>query len=424
MNYDEAIQFLFDSVPNYQKSGKTAIRKGLKNIKTLSDHFNNPHNTFNSIHVGGTNGKGTTSVAIANFCLSLDLNIGLFTSPHVYDFRERIQVNGKNIEKSFLINFIFNNKDFFKENDFSFFEINTIMAFEYFKYCKVDLAIIEVGLGGKLDSTNIIKPIISLVTNVGYDHQNILGNKIEDIAREKAGIIKPNSLFIKGEEQNNIDNIFKIECKKINSNFLSVSKNIKVKSLSKTFSERKIRIEYNKNQTFELNLKNPTNYYLINIKTAIFVFIKIAEYYKKVPLLSKSYENKFKVYGRWNIMSKNPYIISDGCHNIDSFKSIINEINPLSFKNIYFITGGVKEKKWNEICKILPKEYNYILIQPSNKRAINTSDLKRYFIENKLNYNIKIDINDALKYCKKIASKDDLIFIGGSLFLISDYNEE
>ncbi len=136
MNYDEAIKFLFDIVPNYQKSGKTAIRKGLKNIKTLSNHFNNPHNTFNSIHVGGTNGKGTTSVSIANFCLSLDLKIGLFTSPHVYDFRERIQVNGKNIEKSFLINFISNNKDFFKENDFSFFEINTIMAFEYFRYCK------------------------------------------------------------------------------------------------------------------------------------------------------------------------------------------------------------------------------------------------------------------------------------------------
>ena len=424
MNYDEAIKFLFDSVPNYQKSGKTAIRKGLKNIKILSNHFNNPHNTFNSIHVGGTNGKGTTSVAIANFCLSLDLKIGLFTSPHVYDFRERIQVNGKNIEKSFLINFVSNNKDFFKENDFSFFEINTVMAFEYFRYCKVDLAVIEVGLGGKLDSTNIIKPIISLVTNVGYDHQNILGDKIEHISREKAGIIKPNSLFIKGEEQNNIDHIFKDECKKTNSNFLSVSRNIKVKSLSKTFSKRKIRIEYNKNKTFELNLENPANYYLMNIKAAIFAFIKTAEYYKKAPLLSKHNKNKFKVYGRWNIISKNPYIISDGCHNIDSFKSIISEIHTSSFKNIYFITGGVKEKKWNEICEILPKEYNYILIQPSNKRAINTSDLKRYFIENKLNYNIKIDINDALKYCKKIASKNDLIFIGGSLFLMSDYNEE
>ena len=424
MNYDEAIKFLFDSVPNYQKSGKTSIRKGLKNIKILSNHFNNPHNTFNSIHVGGTNGKGTTSVSIANFCLSLDLKIGLFTSPHVYDFRERIQVNGKNIEKSFLLNFIYNNIDFFKENDFSFFEINTIMAFEYFRYSKVDLAVIEVGLGGKLDSTNIIKPIISLVTNVGYDHQNILGSKIDDISREKAGIIKPNSLFIKGEAQNNIDHIFKDECKKTNSTFLSVSRNVKVKSLSKTFSKRKIRIEYNKNQNFELNLENPANYYLMNTKTAIFTFIKTAEYYKKVPLLNKHNKNKFKVYGRWNIISKNPYIISDGCHNIDSFKSIISEINQSSFKIIYFITGGVKEKKWNEICKILPKNYNYILIQPSNKRAIRTSDLKRYFIENKLNYNVKIDINDALKYCKKIASKNDLIFIGGSLFLMSDYNEE
>ena len=229
------------------------------------------------------------------------------------------------------------------------------MAFEYFRYCKVDLAVIEVGLGGKLDSTNIIKPIISLVTNVGYDHQNILGDKIEDISREKAGIIKPNSLFIKGEEQNNIDHIFKDECIKRNSTFLSTSRNVKVKSLSKTFSKRKIRIEYNKNQTFELNLENPANYYLMNTKVAIFAFIKTAEYYKKVPLLRKYNKNKFKVYGRWNIISKNPYIISDGCHNIDSFKSIIGEINLSSFKNIYFITGGVKEKNGMKYVKFYQK---------------------------------------------------------------------
>ena len=192
MNYSEALEFLFNSIPNYQKSGQNAMRPGLSNILTLSKHFNNPHKTFESIHVGGTNGKGSVSTSIANFCLSLNLNIGLFTSPHVYDFRERIQVNGKKIDKNFIQNFINNNHKFFRKNDFSFFEINTIMAFEYFKNQKVDLAIIEVGLGGRLDSTNIIHPLISIITNVGYDHQNILGKKINDIAIEKSGIIKKN----------------------------------------------------------------------------------------------------------------------------------------------------------------------------------------------------------------------------------------
>tara|TARA_Y100000741_G_scaffold243230_1_gene186483 strand:+ start:5354 stop:6625 length:1272 start_codon:yes stop_codon:yes gene_type:complete len=423
MNYSEALEFLFNSIPNYQKSGQNALRPGLTNILTLTKHFKNPHKTFESIHVGGTNGKGSVSTSIANFCLSLNLKVGLFTSPHVYDFRERIQVNGKKIDKKFIQNFIKNNHSFFRKNDFSFFEINTIMAFEYFKNQKVDLAIIEVGLGGRLDSTNIIDPLISVITNVGYDHQNVLGKKIEDIATEKSGIIKKNTLFIKGEKQNTIDKIFIDECKNKNVQYIDASSELNIETISKNLSERDIRFIYNKS-IFEIYLDNPTNYYFKNTITALVTFLRICKIYNEKPLFLNNNKYTFSLYGRWNVISKNPYIISDGCHNIDGFQSIIKEINSLSYNKVYFIIGGVREKSWSKICNILPKKYRYIITQSSNKRSISTSELSKYFNKNNLKYQAINNINQAIKYCKKLALKDDLIFIGGTLFLISDHNEK
>ena len=176
MNYNEALEFLLKNLPNYQRFGNSAIRPGLHNIKLLCEKFDNPQKSFKSIHIGGTNGKGTTSTSIANLCFNLKLRVGLFTSPHVFDYRERIQVNGNKIKKKFIKDFVSSNLKFFKEVKPSFFEISTLMAFEYFKFKNIDIAIIEVGLGGRLDSTNIISPLLSLVTNVGYDHQNVLGN--------------------------------------------------------------------------------------------------------------------------------------------------------------------------------------------------------------------------------------------------------
>ena len=423
MNYNEALEFLFNSIPNYQKSGQTAIRPGLTNIITLSKHFNSPHKAFKSIHVGGTNGKGSVSTSIANFCLSLNSNIGLFTSPHVYDFRERIQVNGKKIDKSFIKNFINNNQIFFKQNDFSFFEINTIMAFEYFKIKKVDLAVIEVGLGGRLDSTNIIDPIISVVTNVGYDHQNVLGKKIDEIATEKSGIIKKKTLFIKGEKQNTIDKIFIVECENKNVQYIDASSQLNVETISKNLLKREIRFIYNKS-IFEIVLDNPTNYFFKNTISALVTFLKVCKIYNKKPLFIKNNKHKFSLYGRWNVISKNPYIISDGCHNLDGFKSIIKEINSLSYNKVYFIIGGIREKGWSKICSILPKKYKYILTQPSNKRSIKSSELSKHFNTNNLEYQTTNNINQAIKHCKELALKDDLIFIGGSLFLVSDRNEK
>lgn len=423
MDYNEAVKFLFNSIPNYQNKGKTALRPGLKNIKILSKHFKNPHNKFKSVHIGGTNGKGTTSTETANLCNSLGLKIGLFTSPHIYDFRERIQVNGKKIKKSFITNFIENNKVFFSRYDFSFFELTTIMAFEYFKYLKVELAIIEVGLGGRLDSTNIINPVISLVTNVGSDHQNILGDNIIDIAREKAGIIKTKTLFIKGERQENVDHVFLRECLKKKSTFVDASSKVFIKTISKNLTERKVSVLY-KNEVFKIKLNNPTNYFLKNFYSAFLLYSYIKEYFKKNNSKAIIENNDFKIFGRWNIISRKPLIISDGCHNMEAFTLVINEINNTFHDKVYFILGGVKDKNWNKIAGILPKSYKYIITEPSIERAISCDQLASIFKKNKLNYTIKPNLNEAISDCKALCDSNDLIFIGGSLFLISDYDEK
>lgn len=423
MDYNEAVKFLFNSIPNYQNKGKTALRPGLKNIKILSKHFKNPHNKFKSVHIGGTNGKGTTSTETANLCNSLGLKIGLFTSPHIYDFRERIQVNGKKIKKSFITNFIENNKAFFSRHDFSFFELTTIMAFEYFKYLKVELAIIEVGLGGRLDSTNIINPVISLVTNVGSDHQNILGDNIIDIAREKAGIIKTKTLFIKGERQENIDHVFLRECLKKKSTFVDASSKVFIKTISKNLTERKVSVLY-KNEVFKIKLNNPTNYFLKNFYSAFLLYSYIKEYFKKNNSKAIIENNDFKIFGRWNIISRKPLIISDGCHNMEAFTLVINEINNTFHDKVYFILGGVKDKNWNKIAGILPKSYKYIITEPSIERAISCDQLASILKKNKLNYTIKPNLNEAISDCKALCDSNDLIFIGGSLFLISDYDEK
>mgnify|MGYP001217003969 CR=1 FL=1 len=423
MNYNEAEKFLFNSIPNYQNKGKAALRPGLKNIKILSKHFKNPHYNFKSIHIGGTNGKGTTSTETANLCNSLGLKTGLFTSPHIYDFRERIQVNGNKIKKSFVTHFIKNNKKFFSRYDFSFFELTTIMAFEYFKYEKVELAIIEVGLGGRLDSTNIINPVISLVTNVGSDHQNILGDNIIDIAREKAGIIKTKTLFIKGERQENIDHVFLRECLKKKSTFVDASSEVFIKTISKNLTERKVKVLY-KNEVFKIKLKNPTNYFLKNFHSAFLLYSYIKEHFDTNNLIATRGNSNFKIFGRWNVISRKPLIISDGCHNKEAFSQVIDEINNIFHNKVYFILGGIEEKNWNKIAEIMPKSYKYIITEPSIERAIPSDQLASIFKKNKLNYIIKPDLNEAISYCKASCNSNELIFIGGSLFLISDYNEK
>ena len=429
MNYKETIKFLYNNLTVYHINGKRAYKPGLKNILKLDSALNNPHKNYRIVHIGGTNGKGTTAHSISRITTSNNIKTGLYTSPHIKDFRERIRVNEKQISKKYIVSFIKSNFDLIKNIKPSFFEITTMMALSYFKYKKVDLAIIEVGLGGRLDSTNIINSFISIITNISYDHQNILGNKLINIANEKSGIIKKNSIFIKGEKQNNIDNVFEKKCNKLKTKYIKSYKNIEITSLSKNIFSRKINIKTNKLE-FILNIKPPTNYYVKNISSIINASIIILKKFK-IKITKNSFlglENLIKksnLKGRWQIHSKRPLIISDGCHNIESINNIINELNSYKYEKIYFIIGGVKDKKWEKIIEILPSNFNYILAKPNNKRAIDPNELSVYFKKNQLNYIIIKKVNDAIFYCKnKVKHNKGLIFIGGSFFLISDINEK
>ena len=429
MNYKETIKFLYNNLTVYHINGKRAYKPGLKNILKLDSALNNPHKNYRIVHIAGTNGKGTTAQGISRITNSNDIKTGLYTSPHIKDFRERIRVNEKQISKKYIVSFIKSNFDLIKNIRPSFFEITTMMALSYFKYKKVDLAIIEVGLGGRLDSTNIINSFISIITNISYDHQNILGNKLINIANEKSGIIKKNSIFIKGEKQNNIDNVFGKKCNKLKTKYIKSYKNIEITSLSKNIFSRKINVKTNKLE-FILNIKPPTNYYVKNISSIINASIIILKKFK-IKITKNSFLglenliNKSNLKGRWQIHSKRPLIISDGCHNIESINNIINELNSYEYVKIYFIIGGVKDKKWEKIIEILPSNFNYILAKPNNKRAIDPNELSVYFKKNQLNYIIIKEVNDAIFYCKKkVKHNKELIFIGGSFFLISDINEK
>ena len=419
MTYNEAIDFLFNSINSYHNQGSKAIRPGLKNIISLCNHLKNPQNFFKIIHVGGTNGKGSSAYGISNILIHNKLSVGLFTSPHIHDFRERIQVDGSHIDKAFVVDFINSNKKIIDKISPSFFELTTAMAFKYFQQKCVDIAVIEVGLGGRLDSTNIVDSDVVLITNIGYDHQNILGHSLDDIAKEKVGIIKEKSIFIKGEKQDEIDHIFFKNEKK----HLKSWRNLELKSLKKNIDSREYEVKFKK-MKFKLDVSNPTNYFKKNIPGII-----ISSYYmlKKfnIDINSKSFNgiNKVceinKIMCRWDLISKNPLIIADGCHNKPSFEIVIDEINSYKFSQVYFIIGGTKEKNWPEICKILPSYYKYILTQPNNERSLSIDKLKKEFDRNKLNYLSFSSFQRSINYCKKNARKNDLIFIGGSLFMLS-----
>lgn len=429
MTYKETIKFLYNSLPTYHIQGKKAYKPNLDNVNNFDVLLNYPHKTYDIIHVGGTNGKGTTAYGISRIITENNIKTGLYTSPHIKSFRERIKVSEKKISKKYVVSFVKRNLEIIKKIKPSFFEIVTMMALSYFKFKKVDIGIIEVGLGGRLDSTNIVNPLISIVTNISLDHQNILGKKLLNIAKEKAGIIKKNSLFIKGEKQSDIDHVFENHCRNLKTKFIKGYNQVKIKTLSKDIYQRKIEINFNHLKIL-MTISPPTEYFLKNLTSILTASKLILEHFDK-----KINENSFKglkdlipkskILGRWQLHSKNPIIISDGCHNVAAFKNILNEFKSFNFKNIYFIIGGSKDKNWASIVKILPSNINYIISKPSNERSICPKKLSKYFKEKNLNYFVVHDVNKAIEYCKNlIKTKNDIIFIGGSFFLISDIDEK
>lgn len=394
---------MYGKLPMYQNIGGSAYKKDLINITKLSEYLNNPHNSFKSVHIAGTNGKGSTAHMIASILQEGKYKVGLYTSPHLKDFRERIKINGKMINKDFVSDFILKNMDFFNHNNFSFFEMTVGMAFEYFKKNSVDIAIIETGMGGRLDSTNIISPELSVITNVSMDHVKFLGNTIEDIAIEKAGIIKSHIPVVIGEKQNDVSNVFinKAEEKK-----------------SKIFFAEDFNIK-----EYECELKG--SYQKKNIKTAIVAIellndteIKINEK-NIIDGLNKIIQNT-GIRGRWEIIGNKPLIICDVAHNIDALSIVINDIMSIKSNKIHFVLGFVNDKNLDSIVDIFPESSNYYFAKPNIERGLDELELQELFKNNNRIGESYSSIEQAFKSAIKQSDPNDVIYIGGSTFVVSE----
>lgn len=403
--YQEAIEWLFVQMPNYQIDGQKAYKPGLDNIKKLCEFFGNPQDKIQTIHIGGTNGKGSTSNMLASVLQECGYKIGLYNSPHLIDFTERIKVDGENCDKEFVYHFIQKLKNLPGEIRPSFFEFTTIMAFEYFYQQKVDYSIIEVGLGGRLDSTNIIKPLVSAITNVQLDHQNILGDTIAEIAVEKAGIIKEKTPIISGDENDLVKKIIKEKAEKLHSKFLDATliKTDLRSDLLGNYQEKNIRVV--------LALVNELQK----------LGLKISENNVEKGLMNVHKNTNF--IGRWFQFSDNPLTICDTAHNQAGLEMVFSQLNEIpKFKHI--VLGFVNDKKIDEVLRILPENATYYFVKPSINRGRNPLEYEELLKKSKINYKIFQDVNSGYLSAKQNVSDGEMIFIGGSNFVVGEFLEK
>jgi dihydrofolate synthase/folylpolyglutamate synthase len=402
LNYQKTLNFLFNQFPSYQNKGSDAFKPGLNRILDLSALANNPHEKFKSIHIAGTNGKGSCSHMLASILQESGYKVGLFTSPHLKDFRERIKINGLEIPKQNVIDFV---KRFSNESESiqpSFFEYSTIMAFEYFANQKVDIAIIETGLGGRLDCSNIITPEISVITNIGLDHQQFLGNTLTEIAREKAGIIKHKIPVVIGRKQGETCSVF---------DFFGHQKK------SELIYTESINVKYT------LDLKG--YYQRENSKTVLGTVKKLQEQGWQISeeAINSGFNNTIKntgLLGRWTRLRGKPSIICDTGHNEDAVKLIVQQLNDENHENLHIVWGMVKDKDILKILNHLPQNAKYYWCSPNNERALDTKKLA----SEALNINLKgecfTSVLEAKEKAIQQAKREDLIFIGGSTFVVAE----
>jgi dihydrofolate synthase/folylpolyglutamate synthase len=404
MNYQETTNWMFNQLPMYQLQGASAYKEDLTNIKLLTAHLNNPQNRLKCIHVAGTNGKGSTSHMLASVLQESGYKVGLYTSPHLKDFRERIKISGKEISEEFVIDFIAKHKDFFEANDLSFFEMSVGLAFDYFASEKVDIAVIEVGLGGRLDATNIITPLVSVITNIGLDHTQFLGNTLEAIAGEKAGIIKPNIPVVIGEYTPETQPVFlaKAEEKKAPIYFAS-------DLISEVFPSDLIGdYQFHNKKTVQQTIG------ILNTQNEF----KVSDENLKNGLLNVSKNTGLQ--GRWQQLGENPKIICDTAHNKHGLTVVMNQIQKETFENLHIVLGVVNDKDLDSILPLFPKKAIYYFCRPDSSRGLATEIIREAANKHNLSGEKYDSVNDAFAAAKKNAGKNDFIYIGGSTFVVAE----
>ncbi len=404
MTYEETIQYLYNSVPMFQNVGAAGYKEGLQNTLTLDEHFNHPHRSFRTVHVAGTNGKGSCSHTIAAMLQSEGYKVGLYTSPHLVDFRERIRINGKCISKQYVINFVKKERKFFEPLYPSFFELTTALAFKYFAEQKVDWAVIEVGLGGRLDCTNIIKPELSIITNISFDHTAFLGDTLAKIA-EKAGIIKPETPVVIGEANEETKPVFENIAKQNNAPIL--------------FAE-----EVNLQEFDDIDFELKGSYQQKNRATILCAAKQLGISREAIKNGMANVCEATGLIGRWQTLRKEPLVICDTGHNVGGWQYLSEQIKQVPCTTRRIVFGMVDDKDINTVMTMLPKDATYYWTQAETKRAINHEKVKETGKSHGLTGNSYPTVIEAYRAALSDSAPTDFVFVGGSSYVVADLLSE
>jgi len=427
LTYEESIHYLYNKLPMFSRSGAKAYKADLKNTLALCNFLENPQNKIKTIHIAGTNGKGSVSHMLAAVLQENHYKTGLYTSPHLKDFRERIKINGAMISEDFLIDFVEKTKDISEEIKPSFFELTFAMALDYFAQQQVDVAVIETGLGGRLDSTNVITPLLSVITNISFDHMDILGDTLAKIAYEKAGIIKPNIPVVIGEAIPETQNVFLDKAKETNSEIFFAEEKYRVLSSEhhvKYLALEMLNKHTNKKTNYQLDLNGL--YQQKNILTVLAAIDLLKKDFslkeEKIKSALSNVKKLTGLFGRWEVIHEKPLVVLDVAHNQDGIKQLLLQINQIQFNDLHIVFGMVKDKDIQKVLEQFPKTATYYFTKAHNPRALPEEELKEKAQAYQLNGNTFPDVNKALRAALVKASEEDLIVVCGSVFVIAEVN--
>ncbi len=428
MNYKETIEWLYSQLPMYQRVGAAAYKADLQTTIDLLHALGNPQNSFKAVHIAGTNGKGSVSHITASILQEAGYKTGLYTSPHLKDFRERIKLNGIPVTEDFVVDFVKKNRDIFQKIKPSFFEMTVAMAFDFFAAQKVDVAVLETGMGGRLDSTNLCRPVVTAITNIGYDHTKFLGDTLEKIAYEKAGIIKENIPLVVGRRQSETETVFKQTAQQKNAPLIFAEDNVELKKVTGSNSNETFYDIWVGNFLFaeKVNFIPAGNYQKENMATALQIIftlhdLKIFRLEKKDIIEGiEQTVNNTGFEGRWQILSKNPLTIADTGHNIDGIKAVVEQLHDTDFDKLHFVLGMVNDKNHDEILTLLPKTAQYYFCSPEIPRALDADILQQKARENGLQGTVYPSVRHAYNSAVNNAGIRDLVFVGGSTFVVAE----
>jgi dihydrofolate synthase/folylpolyglutamate synthase len=428
MNYKQTLDWLYAQLPMYQRVGKVAYKANLDNTISILDLLKNPQHHFKAVHVAGTNGKGSVSNLVASILQEKGLKTGLYTSPHLKDFRERIKINGELIPENDVVEFVNRNRKDFENIQPSFFEMTVAMAFDYFAKSNVDVAVIEVGLGGRLDSTNLVNPFVSVITNIGYDHTQFLGDTVEKIALEKAGIIKKGVPVVIGRRQDEIIPLFEKVAKKNKAPLYVAEDHYDIKFLNSLKAYEQFIDIWRNNEIFleEVNSSLLGKYQAENISTALEVIEILNEYYDFAVELKNIREGleylkkNTGFIGRWHVLDTNPLTVCDTGHNEDGIKAVLEQINESTFDHLHFVLGMVNDKKVENILELLPKSATYYFCQPDIPRGLDAEKLQEKAEKLGLKGLSYSSVERAFSSAFNNARPRDMVFVGGSTFVVAE----